>query len=1275
MNRFRSRKKFRGEESREGSRRPSLDSDVPPLPSFSARTFKRKKNVAPEPKPQIDLSTALPSTDDFRTSLLMPKLSARFSMLKEQDDPTSKLGKANDDSVLFPKRASRLDLFNNRLGLSDIAEVDSVRGSIRPPFASTRTESFASDGYNTDDGSVMSRARPGEGNTMFGGRQKIYKIPVGGAGSVKNFGGQEDAEVPLGGNMGGKPIYESDTTMSTFQKLREQEREENERAAYELGYMRSSKEQDRSGSPPYARYNRNRETSSSTNSAPSQSRTSTAATSVASQKSIYGAHDNNFAIPHGLTQSNSSSSERPFVKSRRLYGQGLDRDIHEQQSSALNRFGSLNRSRTPVGAPIANPLKQSRSATNLSDRYQRRGPLYSSNTFRAGSPQPSVTPPRMGDFDLGLNDDQTPNNHTDSGYGRSPPLSPSLSPDSTPHSPDPTLLASLEPNDVGKATASGAFNKPMKQYSEQQYLQRQLQLQEGRNTPSPQLTRPYSPQTSLYDDKALSGRSRNNSQGTTFSRSGSFRHPWMEDRLPRAVPERGASPALRNHHEEPIQPAMERSFLSGLNSGDVSSAQESDSEVDSSSPVLSGMNFQGFSLPQSTEPVDIHPSLRSTADRRQLAEHLKDVDSERQSFKSATTITQAQDPKPAGQDDKIALDAEAPSLGPAAISNGLSGLVRAHLRNDSGQSSLYPEDSPRRSRKAEVRESIFGHESALDQHYNNSSSNGADHDDNPMPPPLSVTARNILEQATALNRQQESGKLNQMRGKNKAQRILGGEAPPFNHESQPSWQEQLKTHHTRGGSTETQAEREDLATELAERRRLVQDKLQSCVEVESRSGSPAPSNRTYESSPARPSNAFGLLKKSSRGSLVGRQEKPSKALKMLGIDHNNVFNQPPLELFMGREQYQDRAMPPRPKGGVRPIRQQNAPQDMNEALAMGRRHQQGQRSQEDGRKRYSPHSSKSSSAYSEGSDGRPGSQKGNTGKPSLESGPMNGLGPFGASNSAEPPKYREVSNGRNGIGPTARSQSAQSVRSRSNSKVPISAPFEQRTAPPGTPFMINPSSKRPGAAPQGVSSHSTPSLRELPSFAAANQPTMINPRYSPTKSFGRPGQGRKQSINKHDISEPTFVSCTSSVDTVDLPPGASLQNGMDVPPSPSDPPPIPARDSRRKRTQTLLQALGRLEKAEAAPSVPSPSPSHATQDDAEECSTFSADEEPTSKWRQRLKKTASDGGNLNAKARQQAIQAPSPALPLSPHSQNTSPAADHVPYQVQRDLSANAIMF
>ena len=69
---------------------------------------KDKKKGQVEPKPALDLSSALPKADDFRTSLIMPGLSTRFSMLREQDDPTSKIGKASDDSVLQPRRNGRL---------------------------------------------------------------------------------------------------------------------------------------------------------------------------------------------------------------------------------------------------------------------------------------------------------------------------------------------------------------------------------------------------------------------------------------------------------------------------------------------------------------------------------------------------------------------------------------------------------------------------------------------------------------------------------------------------------------------------------------------------------------------------------------------------------------------------------------------------------------------------------------------------------------------------------------------------------------------------------------------------------------------------------------------------------------------------------------------------------------------------------------------------------------------------------------------------------------
>jgi hypothetical protein len=65
--------------------------------TVTKKTKKGKKVQQEEVKPDFDLGSALPKADDFRTSLIMPGLSTRFSMLREQDDPSSKIGKASDD--------------------------------------------------------------------------------------------------------------------------------------------------------------------------------------------------------------------------------------------------------------------------------------------------------------------------------------------------------------------------------------------------------------------------------------------------------------------------------------------------------------------------------------------------------------------------------------------------------------------------------------------------------------------------------------------------------------------------------------------------------------------------------------------------------------------------------------------------------------------------------------------------------------------------------------------------------------------------------------------------------------------------------------------------------------------------------------------------------------------------------------------------------------------------------------------------------------------------
>ena len=1330
MKRFRSRKN--SPERGQGIRRPSLDSDPPSLPISSWRW--RKPKVAPEPKPEIDITAALPASENFRTSLLMPNLSARFSMLREQDDPLSKIGKANDDSVLFPKRASRLDLFKGQ-GLLDMTDADGLRGSIPRPFASTRTESYGSAGYDTDDGSVMSRSRPGEGNTMFGGRQKIYKIPVGASGSVKKFGAKDDDELPPGVNMGGKALYESDIAMSAFQKLREEERQERERASRE--HLQLSKDPDRDGSPPLAaKYNRNRETSSSTNSGLSQPRMSTAATSLASQRSIY--HENMGSFPHALspsTQPSSAGSDRPFPKaSRRLYKQDLEQHMHEQQSSAVHRLESLNKQRSNVGGPGARSLQPSRSATGLHDRYQRGGPLYASTGFRAGSPPPSGTPPRMEDFDLGLVSGQAGNNLADSGYGRSPPLSPPMSPSHDPNNHDATFIAALEPNDLGKATASGAFSKPKLQFDEQQYKERQIRLLEGRNTPSPQLIRPFSPQA-LSTDGQTAGRSRNNSLGSTFSKTESAKQSWEHhrgDRALRAVLEGGSRGGSHPVDEHQTDTGMEQSFLAERSSSDVG---ESVSEAESNFPSPSSTSkYQSFSHPMSqVKPVELSQPLNFDPDADHLTPSAEESAFDSRSLLSESTITQ-----PKENHNVNGLHADSPTLGPVGVPNGLSGLVHAHLRNDSGQSSIYPEDYPAPDRSPiDIRQSIFGHESALNHSRQGSKEEnrmngghwvkrGSEQSSIVAPPPLSFAARHILQQATAIRDNHQNSNPQQTPANDKAQRILGGEAPRSGHSRNNStnWQEGRNAHHARVGSTETQQEREGLANEMAERRRRVQDSLKTYVEDSSRSPSPAPFVQPQGDGVARPRHPFGILKKDSRGSLGGKQERPTKAMKMLGIksgEAGNDASESAPDVFTGRGQFHDRAMPLGKKSSS-----PRSPEDLRRHLENGSasrlRMPNNGRSQENLAQRVSPPSSKPGSSNSDNSEKRSGSGKHSVPFPSVDRNRVNGSTPVMTATEYEP---RDMQNTprpademvdimtRNGLPPAARSQSAMSQRHpmspiersqsamggrfRSNSKPATPSYFEPRVAPPGTPFMINPrqfsrvpppgtpymiNTKTPSRSPAAhqnrhrtestaTSNESRPSTCSMTSSPS----TMVPPQISPHYAYNRPGNHRKRSISKQDISEPTFVSCTSSVDTVNLPPGASLSNGMDAPsPTRGPPPPIPVRNSRRKRTQTFLQALGRAEKSpETSSTEPTPDPRES--DPYEERSTFSADDEPsaTSKIRQRLRKSSSEGG-MNAKAaRQAALQAPSPAVP---NFEVQSPGMDqHYPYQAQKDVPASAVMF
>ena len=450
MNRFRTKRRAKDDLA---AGRASEDSEQSGLSFFR----KGKKTQQEDVKKEFDLATALPSDNDFRTSLLMNNLSARFSMLREQDDPNTKIGKASDDSVLFHKRQSRMADFgfgSGARGLSDIAEVESIRGA-----TFLRTTSVASDDPDLGPGdSVLARARPTEGNNLFGGRQKIYKIPA-----------------TSGGGMGGRAVYEEDVALSSFQRWRQNEREKalggqtDDSAGLDegLGHLRS-------GSPPPTGYNHRRETTSTTSSASIMARNSTAATSITSQGPI--------AAKDGFASSAAAAStgaapipERNVTRTRRLYEQ--KEDSSEPQGSILSRFEALSRprpfgSRTPDLSGSATPQPDS-----LADRFgSSRSVLAKNSAPNLRSMSPPAAGRAIGTLDVGIKvqTETKPNNN----LGGLPPLSPPVS--ETGEQP----ILPILPKDVGKATAMGLFQKPSQPYDESQYVQRQLQLQQGRETPT-----------------------------------------------------------------------------------------------------------------------------------------------------------------------------------------------------------------------------------------------------------------------------------------------------------------------------------------------------------------------------------------------------------------------------------------------------------------------------------------------------------------------------------------------------------------------------------------------------------------------------------------------------------------------------------------------------------------------------------------------------------------------------------------------------------------------
>ncbi|KAK6497418.1 hypothetical protein TWF481_011827 [Arthrobotrys musiformis] len=286
--------------------------DEQPKPQNKLRSFKRNKSQPPPTsRPQVDLTQALPPTDDFRISLMMPNLEKRFSVLREGEDQegmgASGMGSGALASGTLFKDDQGGDFAKPTVaGLTDITEVASIRsgsraeGSFDLPGRAAQTEDYS--------GSIMDRPRQGEGNALFGGRQKVFRINTAAAGSDD----VEDSPLsPIGrGRIGGRALYTEDLPVQN-------------------GFRKGStvdRESPRSQSPPPSNYNLDRNTQSSTNSGPtSLTRSSTTATSTSS-------NSRNFTPNTFVNTMVSTSSSKPR---RLIYEQALDRDNSEREQNML----------------------------------------------------------------------------------------------------------------------------------------------------------------------------------------------------------------------------------------------------------------------------------------------------------------------------------------------------------------------------------------------------------------------------------------------------------------------------------------------------------------------------------------------------------------------------------------------------------------------------------------------------------------------------------------------------------------------------------------------------------------------------------------------------------------------------------------------------------------------------------------------------------------------------------------------------------------------------
>jgi len=847
MNRFLTKK--RAKDSALPIERPSANMPSPALINTNTKKGWRWKRQQPQAAPLPELSFVLPTSDNFRTSLIMPNLSARFSMLREQDDPMSILGKASDDSVLEPRRRSRLVEFGFSGGTADIAESTFFTVPVGPLFTTPPKQGSygTGDGYGTEEdslytGSMMSRAKSGEGNVLFGGRQKIFKIPVGDAGAVSNLSSGESR------GMRGRALYGDDVSTLAFQVMREKERQD-ERGR-KLAELHCDMDNESLGkclnSPLAAAYNERRETASSTNSGPSTTSSSTVATSLTSQSTVSVPSPSPSLAPSPQSPSpNSPNPERSLTRHRKWYNEGLDHHSPEQKSAAVGRLSTSHKTRSATRNPSPRHLPQSRNALTTRESFKRRNSASrtpsSSSADEARTTSDAVRLTKMTNSRTGLD------------YSR-------LQAKNNPEDVGKALSQAVHPNDREKATAMGTFSKPSQQFDEKQYLQRQMSLiQQQRRSRSNTSTSRLTDSPSQLSSGQPSGEGLARGQTTLTER------PWS------LGSDSGSEPGVLFMRRTSNQPQISyRSkqvlpsppgilFAPTDDNGDDEGEASGRVPRNSLDPSFQKAFAQIPPVPRREPP----PMLNHPAMKLELAQAKK----ERRNGWSPPPDMDSFPPNVMPFHSSLLHDQSSMSYvknltsPDAAKDTDLSTLVREHLRHASNQSSIHA--APPRS--------IYGDASEIEV------------------PEFGIRVPSVYAEASRSGNNEcgspQSGAMNyeayfRMSNGHESSNLMIRSMMPFSHNSEmcdpPSgdgdWERELRKQHSRGGSSETWQEREAFAIELAERQRAIQENLKIKVENGSRPPSPmshSPASKSVFETTFKP---FGLLKSGTSRELLTKGE-------------------------------------------------------------------------------------------------------------------------------------------------------------------------------------------------------------------------------------------------------------------------------------------------------------------------------------------------------------------------------------------------------------------